>query len=95
MTPAHVKHLTVSIKNITEATIVLDRLQHLSSAKFFFDHPPVRDQFLDWLEKHKKGSTYHTIRFSICVWLRQDHLQYKQIETGDKRIKLTNDHDNV
>lgn len=95
MTPTHVKYLTVSIKDLVEAATVLYRLQHLSSVKFFFDHCPTWKPFIAELENQKKGSTYHTTSFSICIWLRQNNLQYKQIKAGNKRIKLTDDHDNV
>jgi hypothetical protein len=59
MTPIHVKHLEVSIKDLVEAATVLYRLQLLSSVKFIFDYSPVWKPFIAWLEKQKKCSIYH------------------------------------
>ncbi|CAF4853476.1 unnamed protein product, partial [Rotaria socialis] len=36
MTPSHVRHLIVRIQSLSEIIIVLERLEHLSGAKFYF-----------------------------------------------------------
>jgi len=95
MASAYVRHLAVSIKNITEAETVLHRLEHLLSVNFFFDHGPYWDPFIAWLKIHKKGSIYHRIAFFICICFKQNNVQYKELEVANKRMKLTDDHYSV
>ncbi|CAF0957997.1 unnamed protein product [Didymodactylos carnosus] len=92
MIPAHVLHLAVSIKNLNELKIVLERLEHLSSARFFFDHTPCLSQFHEWFKTKKQGLSYRTERFSLHVWLENNSVQSNEVRVGNKRIKLADDH---
>ena len=95
MTPDHVRHLAVSIQNISEAITVLHRLHYLSSAHFFFDDLSNWVQLRIWLNKERKGSTYHIHYSSIRVWLPQNRPQYKENDAGTKRIKLMDNRNTV
>ncbi|CAF1135849.1 unnamed protein product [Adineta steineri] len=79
--PAHVRHLIVAIKDMSEAKIVLERLTHVSSARFYFDHTPCCDKLHQWFKS--KNLSYQTEPSSVYVW-RQN--------VGNKRIKLTDNH---
>jgi hypothetical protein len=95
MVPSHVKHLTVAIKNMDEIRFVLNRLQHLSSAKFHFSCALDSRRIIEWLEKTNKGSRYRRDACSINVWLKKGTIQSKERKRGNKRIRLTDDHHNA
>jgi hypothetical protein len=93
MIPNHVRQLTVSIKNLNETTNVLERLEHLSSAKFLFDETPCWNHFHEWFKTKKQKISYQTERFSLHVWFKKnDNVQSNEMEVCNKRIKLTDDH---
>lgn len=92
MIPSHVKHLSVSIKDLNEIKSIFQRLEHLSSANFFYDYIPTWNEVTQWLDKNRKGSSYEVDSFSVCVWLGKSSNHSNQIEVGNKRIKLTDEH---
>jgi hypothetical protein len=92
MLPAHVKHLAASIKNLNEIKSIFQRLEHLSSANFFYDYMPTWNEVTQWLDDNRTGSSYEADSFSMCVWLGKSNNSSKQIKFGNKRIKLVDEH---
>ncbi len=92
MIPSHVKHLAVSIKDLNEIKSILERLQHLSSANFYFDYTPSWNEITKWIERNRKGSSYQADSFSVCVWLGKNSAEPKVAKVGNKRIKRTDEH---
>jgi predicted NUDIX family phosphoesterase len=93
MIPIHVRQLEVSIKNLNEVKIVLQRLKHLSSAKFIFDETPSWSHFHEWFKINKQNMSYQTDRFSLLIWFKKNNnVQSNNVEICNKRIKLTDDH---
>jgi hypothetical protein len=93
MTPVHVKHLVVPIKNLHEVKTVLERLEHLSSAQFFFDDTPCWREFHEWFKTNKQGLSYRTERLSLHIWLEENSVTSNEVRVGHKRIKLADEHD--
>jgi hypothetical protein len=93
MIPIHVRQLIVSIKNLNEVKIVLQQLEHLSSAKFIFDETPCWNHFHEWFKTNKQNMSYQTDRFSLYVWFKKNNnVQSNDGTVSNKRIKLTDDH---
>jgi hypothetical protein len=88
----HLKHLATSIKNVDEVEIILERLEHLLSAKFYFSHRSVSNRISAWLVQKKKCSTYRASDFSVCVWLGKNSIQRNETNISNKRMKLIDDH---
>jgi hypothetical protein len=91
VTPSHVKHLAVSIKNFTEAQNVVKRLKHLLSANFYFDFISTWDRNIEWLAQGTQGSSCQIDGFSLRVWRGRSIIQPSNVTGGSKRIKLNND----
>ncbi|CAF3108676.1 unnamed protein product [Rotaria sp. Silwood2] len=87
--PTHVKQLAVSVKNVNEIKSVLERFQHLSSVKFYFDYTPYWNEVTKWLDDKRKGSSYQADSFSIYIWLGNNTIQLKEVNVGNKRVKLS------
>ena len=92
MLPPHVKHLAVSIKDLYEIKSIFQRLEHLSSANFFYDYTPGWNEITRWLDDHRKGSSYDVDSFSACVWLGKNISSSTAIKVGNKRVKLIDEH---
>ena len=92
ITPSHVHHLVVAIKNFNEIQIVLERLENLSSAKFFFNEKSAFSRILKWLKEKRNDSSYRIDGSTMSVWLGKQNIQSEQFHLGAKRIKLTDDH---
>jgi len=92
MIPSYVKHLAVSIKDLNEIKSILEQLQHLSSANFYFDYTPSWDEITKWLDSNRKGSSYQADSFSVYIWLGKSKNQPKEIKVGNKRVKLADEH---
>lgn len=92
MVPAHVKHLAVSIKYLNEMKNIFQRLEHLSSANFFYDYTPIWTEVTNWLDSNRKGSSYEVDSFSACVWLGKSSNHANEIKLGNKRVKLADEH---
>jgi len=95
MTPSHVKHLATSIKNLNEAKISLEQLQHLSTARFFYtSSDSFSISFIEWLEQNKTGSSHFVGAVQTKIWLGHNNIQPEVVRIGNKRIKLTDEHHN-
>jgi hypothetical protein len=93
MTPSHVKHLSASIKNLNEAKIFLEQLQHLSTARFFYaTNDLFSHSFIEWLKQNKIGSSHFVGAVYTKIWFGHNNIQPKTIRVGNKRIKLTDEH---
>ena len=92
MVPSHVKHLTVAIKNLSEAKISLMHLQNLSSAMFYcYSTESFSRPFIEWLEQDRKGSSHNASADWVCIWFGNNSIQQPMANVGYKRIKLTNE----
>jgi hypothetical protein len=91
MVPSNVKHLAVSVKNLNETKSILERFQYLSSANFYYDYTPYRNEITEWLDNKKKGSTYQVDSFSVYIWLGKNTIYPEGIHLSNKRIKLTDE----
>jgi len=93
MTPSHVKHLSASIKNLNEAKLSLEQLQHLSTARFFYHTNDLfSNSFIEWLDKNRIGSAHFVGAVYTKIWFGHNNIQPKTITVGNKRIKLTDEH---
>jgi hypothetical protein len=93
MIPIHVRQLAVSIINLNEVKIVLQRLQHLSTAKFIFDETPCWNHFHQWFKTNKQNMSYQTDPFSLHVCFKKNNnVQSNDVKASNKRIKFTDDH---
>ncbi|CAF3597424.1 unnamed protein product [Adineta steineri] len=88
--PAHIRRLIVTIKDMSEAKIVLERLTHVSSARFYFDHTPCCDEFHRWFES--KNLSYQIEPSSVYVCRKKISVPSNKQNVGNKRIKLTDNH---
>ncbi len=92
MIPSHIKHLAISIKDLNEIKGILERLQYLSSANFYFDYTPSWKEITKWLDIKRKGSSYQADAFSVCIWLGKNTTQSKVMKIDNKRVKLANEY---
>ncbi|CAF3418498.1 unnamed protein product [Rotaria sp. Silwood2] len=92
MTPSHVKHLAAAIENLNEVKICLEKLQHLLTARFFYRSSSFSNLLTEWLEEKRAGSSYFVGAVFTKVWFVQNNNQFKLVQIGNKRIKLTVDH---
>jgi len=92
MIPSHVKHLSGSIKDLNEIKSIFQRLEHLSSANFFYDYIPTWNEVTSWLDSNRKGSSYDVDSFSVCVWLGKNSNHSNKIKFGNKRVKLVDEY---
>ncbi|CAF4796823.1 unnamed protein product [Rotaria sp. Silwood1] len=87
--PMHIKQLAASVKTFNEIKNIIERFQHLSNVKFYFDYTPYASEIFKWLDDKRKDSSYQVDSFSVCVWLGKNTTQMKEVKVGDKRIKNT------
>lgn len=80
--PAHVRYLTVPIKNAEETTIILQRQGHLTHVNVVFNGISSCSIFHKWLRRKKQDLTYRRKWFLF-------HVRRKRVE--DRRIKLDGD----
>jgi hypothetical protein len=93
LTPSHVKHLAAPIKNLTEAKISLEQLQHLSTARFFYPtNDSFSNSFIEWLKQNKPGSSHFVGAVYTKIWFGHNNFQPKAVRVGNKRIKLADEH---
>ena len=92
MIPSHVKHLAVSIKDLNEIKHIIERLEYLSSANFFYDYTHSWNEITPWLNTDRQGSSYEADSFSACIWLGKNNNQPNEIKIGNKRMKLNDEH---
>ncbi len=95
MTPLNVKHLATPIKNLDEAKICLEQLQHLTTAKFFYPkNRLLLASFIEWLKQNRTGSAHFVGALYTKIWFGNHSTQPKAIKVGNKRMKLTDEHHN-
>jgi len=95
MTPSNVKHLATPIKNLDEAKICLEQLQHLTTAKFFYlKNRLLLASFIEWLKQNRTGSSHFVGALYTKIWFGNHSTQPKAIKVGNKRMKLTDEHHN-
>ncbi|CAF3407580.1 unnamed protein product [Rotaria socialis] len=85
MTPSHVRHLIVRIQSLSEIIIVLERLEHLSGAKFYFRDTSSTRPIIKMLKEKRNGSSCRINSFTLYVWLGKKHIQPR----GKKRDSRT------
>ncbi|CAF1199103.1 unnamed protein product [Adineta steineri] len=88
--PTHIRCLRVTIKDMSEAKIILERLTHVSSARFYFDHTPCCDEFQQWFES--KNLSYQIEPSFVSVRRKKISVPSNKQNVGNKRIKLTDNH---
>jgi hypothetical protein len=93
ITPPQLKHLATAIKNLNETRIVLEQLQHLSTARFFYaSNNSSSDAFIEWLEKNKIGSSHFVGAVQTKIWFGHDPIRPNKVIVGNKKIKLIDEH---
>ena len=93
MTPSHVKHLSTSIKSLSEAKIILKRYPNLSTVHFVHhDKSSNSSSFLEWLEENMPNSSYYDGYNCTTIWLRYSDHQSTAVAKSNKRIKFANEH---
>jgi hypothetical protein len=77
--PETVKHLQVSVKNIEDMKIIIERFKYLSSV--IFEHlnraKILSTEFVPWLMENRDKSTYRIDEIYLCIWfdkiMKQNH----------------------
>lgn len=69
--PDHVKHLDIEIKVLNHINLVLERLQHLSSATFRRLSPMflLSEKLTEWCTQLKRNVAYRSDHGSLHIWL--------------------------
>jgi len=88
--PHHIKHLKIDIGIIDDIKIILERLDHLSSATFLFysDDDHWQMTIREWLSE-RRDAIYYAEFDILHIWLGKKKCQTSQYTTvGNKRLKI-------
>lgn len=71
--PSNVKHLQVSVKNIEDMKMIIERLKQLNSLTFEYYNRSkiVSSEFPSWLEENRRQSTYRIDVMYMSIWFDQ------------------------
>ena len=93
MVPTHVRYLTVSNIKLDEVIIVLEKVKHLSAARFIFKKTQDWSHFHRWSQTKKRKIISRIENSSLRVWFKaNENIESNEMNSSCKRIKLTDDH---